>query len=496
MHFVYERGVVIGNLSLGPWASTSEGIVFARQSSRILRCLSAVFVIGFSIAGFSPAKAEIGSHILIDAKTGKVLDERDSTRKWYPASLTKMMTAYVTFKAIRAGDISLTSPVVQSKNSISEPPSKMGFKVGTMLTIDAALKIILIKSANDVAVAIGEAVAGSEAAFIDRMNAEARRLNMLDSVFVNPHGLPDNRQVTTARDMAILAQALRRDFPEARKIYKHPGVKFGKKTLRSANREYLMRVPGADGMKTGFICNSGYNVAASATRNGRTLIAVVLGAASGLERIAFTRELMDDGFKKRSAKYTLATLPRRGGQPPADRYCKRNKKPGVDGIMARFDMQGKKKSPVMSFSANQKQGSILLPNFRAKKEEPVVDSGPVKLANGKVDWGKVMDRTIGPRRIAYAPITVRTGVPNGSKAPLVLAPTDDIPVPTAKPAVRVVTAPAVTAQSQAATAAPAGAVPQQDFVPSSDSEKTASPGSIFRKGFDFKIPVPVLSPRK
>jgi D-alanyl-D-alanine carboxypeptidase len=261
-----------------------------------------------------PARADIGAFVLIDANSGAVIEEDNATRKWYPASLTKMMTAYVTFKAIREGRASLNSAVVQSKNSLSEPPSKMGFKVGTRFTVDTALKIILIKSANDVAVALGEAVAGSEAGFIAMMNAEARRLGMSNTYFTNPHGLPDNRQVTTARDMAILAMALRRDFPESRKFYEHPGIRFGKKTLRSANREFLLRVPGANGMKTGYICNSGYNVAASVTRGNRTLIAVILGAGSGLERTAFARQLFDEGFRKRGGRNISSLTGRPAGR--------------------------------------------------------------------------------------------------------------------------------------------------------------------------------------
>ncbi|MEJ8474907.1 D-alanyl-D-alanine carboxypeptidase family protein [Roseibium algae] len=447
--------------------------------------LSCVFV---SLVVGSPASAEIGAYVVVDARTGSVLDEKNATRKWYPASLTKMMTAYVTFKAIREGRASLTSAVVQSENSISEPPSKMGFKVGTQLTVDAALKIILIKSANDVAVALGEAIAGSEAGFIAMMNAEAQRLGMRDTVFVNPHGLPDNRQVTTARDMAILALALRSDYPEARTYYKHPGIKFGKKTLRSANREFLMRVPGADGMKTGYICNSGYNVASSVTRKGRTIIVVVLGAASGLERLAFARNALDKAFKTRSGRTNLVSLRGFGGNPPADGYCKRNPKPGVDGIMALYDMQNGK-SRVLAYAKEPKQGGIIMPGREVVAEPQTVAGGSVKRANGKVDWAKVMDRTIGPRRIAYAPITVTTGVPNGSRPPPAaanVAPApivaNDVPLPNKKPmrlAGSQVTAPTNASESSVGAS-----------VIKSGPTNEAAPGSLFRKGLGFSIPVP------
>ncbi|WP_394713503.1 D-alanyl-D-alanine carboxypeptidase family protein [uncultured Roseibium sp.] len=458
----------------------------------------ALSILAFSTA---PLRAEIGTYILIDAKTGSVLAEQDATRKWYPASLTKMMTAYVTFKAIRDGKASLNSVVVQSANSIKEPPSKMGFKVGTQFTVETALKIILIKSANDIAVALGEAIGGSEPAFIDMMNAEARRLGMQDTVFVNPNGLPDNRQITTARDMAILAQALRRDFPQAQNYYNHPGIKFGKKTLRSANREFLMRVRGANGMKTGYICNAGYNVAASVTRKGRTLIAVVLGAASGLERIAFTRDLMDKGFGKRSGRYTLKTLPRQGGNPPADHYCKRNKKPGAKGIMAQFDMQsGESRSPVLSYASRSNDRGPAIPGLRLGKGSKSEKSGgkvdaSVKLANGKIDWRKVMDRTIGPRRIAYAPIPVDLHIPEdatptaaamaagGTFSPVL--PKEGIPLPTPNP-LRILE---IKLKSAAKAAAP-GAVAQKDFVKAETDAPMAAPGSLFQKGTGIAVPAP------
>lgn len=433
------------------------------------------------------ARADIGAFILVDAKSGAVIDQKNATRKWYPASLTKMMTAYVTFKAIREGRATLNSAVVQSKNSISEPPSKMGFKVGTRFTVDTALKIILIKSANDVAVALGEAISGSEAAFIAAMNAEARRLGMTNTRFTNPHGLPDNGQVTTARDMAILAMALRRDFPESRDFYKYPGIRFGKKTLRSANREFLLRVPGANGMKTGYICNSGYNVAASVSRKGRTLIAIILGAGSGLERTAFARQLFDNGFRKRGGQ-NVSTLTGSSGNPPANGYCRRNKSPGPNGYMARFDMQ------------NEKRGGFLF--FKADKtKEKNADASGYTKSNGKPDWAKILDRTLGPRRLAYKPLQVSLGNPSGrpaagasTSALEVLAPAENIPLPVANPMRRAEMQIRAKLQ-QTAEASAVGAIPQTEQVAGGDSSP-AAPGSIFRKGLDFSVPVPTPSPRR
>lgn len=475
-------------------------------------CLTAtVLVLGLAA---SPARADIGAYVLIDANSGAVIEQENATRKWYPASLTKMMTAYVTFKAIREGKASLNSAVVQSANSAAEPPSKMGFKVGTRFTVDTALKIILIKSANDVAVALGEAIGGSEANFIAMMNAEARRLGMTATRFTNPHGLPDNSQVTTARDMAILAMALRRDFPESRDFYSHPGLRFGKKTLRSANREFLMRVPGANGMKTGYICNSGYNVAASVTRGGKTLIGVVLGAGSGLERTAFARQLFDDGFRKRGGQ-NIMQLSGTSGGPPADGYCRRNKSPGPKGYMARFDME------------KEKQGGFLFFGKSKKADEDKLDASGFTLANGKPDWHKILDRTLGPRRIAYRPIEVGLGNPKGTPAvsvtdtagvsddagepEAVIAGEDisaeDVPMPVANPVRRAENEIRAKLQQTAAAgaSAAAAAIPQEAAGSQEASGERpgaavdvsqTSPGSIFRKGLDFTVPVPAPSPRK
>lgn len=463
--------------------------MFSSPIGRLTVFFLALFLSAAALNG-GTARADIGAFILVDAKTGKVLEEKNATRKWYPASLTKMMTAYVTFKAIRDGRATLNSAVVQSKNSLSEPPSKMGFKVGTRFTIDTALKIILVKSANDVAVALGEAVSGSESAFIAAMNAEARRLGMTNTRFTNPHGLPDNGQVTTALDMAILAMALRRDFPESKTFYNHPGLRFGKKTLRSANREFLLRVPGANGMKTGYICNSGYNVAASVTRRGRTLIAIILGAGSGLERTAFARQLFDKGFRKRGGGKKVSSMTGSSGNPPPNGYCRRNRSPGAKAYMARFDMK------------NEPSGGFLFFRSASDKQLKQVDESGFTLANGKPDWAKILDRTLGPRRIAYKPLKVSLGKPGGSpKAAASIAgsqiPASDVPVPSANPLRRAEIEMRAkllnTAQGSAS-----GDLSQPASASIQDGAETAqaAPGSIFRKGLDFTVPVPAPSPRK
>jgi D-alanyl-D-alanine carboxypeptidase len=260
-----------------------------------MRRYLALLIAAVFLAAGPAAAVEQPAYIVIDANNGSVLLHSRSDEPWFPASVTKLMTAYLTFQALRSGRLTLTSPVTISQNALNQPPSKMGFKVGTVLNVDNALKMMLVKSANDIAVAIAETVGGSEPKFLGLMNAEAARLGMASTHFNNPHGLPNDGQVTTARDLALLGRAVWLDFPEYREYFRIPAIKVGKRILRSPNK-LLEQYRGANGMKTGFICSSGFNVVASADRNGRTLIAVVLGATSSDQRTEAAARLLNQGF--------------------------------------------------------------------------------------------------------------------------------------------------------------------------------------------------------
>jgi D-alanyl-D-alanine carboxypeptidase len=246
--------------------------------------------------------------VVFDLGSGKILQHQDAFKRWYPASLSKLMTAYVTFRAIAAGEVQLDSPIKVTKHSASEPPSKMGFKPGSVMRLDNALKMMLVKSANDIAMAVGENVGGSQAAFAERMNAEATRLGMNGTHFVNPNGLYSPDQYTTARDLAVLVMAIRREFPQYVPWFSIEGLAVGKKAIPNYNL-LIGRYPGADGMKTGFVCPSGFNMIGSATRNGRTLVAVVLGEKSAVTRAETAARLLDQGFDTPAAgSATVATL--------------------------------------------------------------------------------------------------------------------------------------------------------------------------------------------
>jgi D-alanyl-D-alanine carboxypeptidase len=262
----------------------------------LLRFSSLTWIIGaivLAIAAPRPAQSE--ALLLLEADSGKVLEAQDATMPWYPASLSKLMTAYVTLKAVKEGRISLDTLVTVSPVAASQSPSKMGFRPGTQLTVDNALKMMLVKSANDMAVVLAEGVGGSIDGFSALMNENAQRLGMTQTSYVNPNGLPADGQITSARDLAILARAIIHDLPEYEYFVHIPSIRFGRRVTQNFNK-LIGRYPGADGFKTGFICASGYNLVGSATRDGRRLIAVVLGASSGTMRAVRAAQLLDRGF--------------------------------------------------------------------------------------------------------------------------------------------------------------------------------------------------------
>lgn len=242
-----------------------------------------------------PGQAWAGPALLFEPATGKVLYAEDPDNLWFPASLTKIMTAYATFHAIKEGKLKLDDPIRCSLVATLQPPSKIGLPVGGELTVDVALQAIIVKSANDVTVMLAEAVAGSEMAFVALMNEYAKKLGMTRTHFANTNGLPDPNQYTTARDLARLATAVLKEFPEFAHYWSAPEVRVGKRRMGSHNA-LLKTFPGADGLKTGFTCDSGFNVVASATRDGRRLMAVVLGEASGNERAIRAASLLEHGF--------------------------------------------------------------------------------------------------------------------------------------------------------------------------------------------------------
>jgi D-alanyl-D-alanine carboxypeptidase len=264
-------------------------------------------VVVAALAVLAPRAASAEALLLIEADSGKVLQADNATMPWYPASLSKMMTAYVTLKAVKEGRISLDTLLTVSPIATSQSPSKMGFKPGTQVTVDNALKMMLVKSANDMAVVLAEGVGGSIDGFSVMMNDTAHKLGMTQTSYVNPNGLPADGQITSARDLAILARAIIHDLPEYEYFVHIPSIRFGRKVTQNFNK-LIGRYPGADGFKTGFICASGYNLVGSATRDGRRLIAVVLGASSGTMRAVRAAQLLDRGFASNGLSWLRPAL--------------------------------------------------------------------------------------------------------------------------------------------------------------------------------------------
>ena len=259
----------------------------------VARILAVVtFAAGLAIGPIATA----GPAVLFEPLSGGVLYAEDADTLWHPASLTKIMTAYVTFVAIRDGMLTLDTQIECSKLANSQGPTKVGLPVGATLTVETALQALIMKSANDVAVMLAEAVSGSHEAFVDYMNGTAGRLGMTRTKFANANGLPDHVQVTTARDMAKLAAAVVRDFPQYAYLWSMLEMRVGKLHLHTHNG-LLTNYPGSDGMKTGFICDSGFNVVASATREGRKLIAVVLGETTARDRSVRAANMLEHGFQ-------------------------------------------------------------------------------------------------------------------------------------------------------------------------------------------------------
>jgi D-alanyl-D-alanine carboxypeptidase len=328
-----------------------------------------------------------------------VLEHQDAFARWYPASLTKLMTAYVAFKAIDAGDVTLLSPVRMTKNSSSQPPSKMGFEPGSVMTLDNALKMMITHSANDIAMAVGENIGGSAEAFVKRMNAEARRLGMTGTHYANPNGLfsPDN--YTTARDQALLVTAIRKEYPQYLGYFEIEAIGIGKKVIPNINA-LIGRFDGADGMKTGFICESGFNFIGSATRQGRTLAAIVLGANSAADRAAQAAALLAQGF---------------GTDEPADAPSLASMPVDGSGVGEATNMR----QALCSKEARKKKRQKLADAAGGEEDDqaPLVMGSPYL---HKLDH---------PRNVVMVSLGGATG-PGGLPAPVEYA---DVPIPTPRP---------------------------------------------------------------
>lgn len=267
------------------------------------RRLMAVFAVAVaSVVAFGvPASAQIGSaryaSIVIDARTGAILSAVNADEQRFPASLTKMMTLYMAFEALRDRRIGLRQLVPVSANAAAMSPTKLGLTPGTRITVEQAILGLITKSANDAAAALGEMLGGDEDRFAQMMTLRARGLGMTRTTFKNASGLPDYGQVSTARDLALLGRRLIADFPAYYGYFSTPNFTFHGRAHRNHNN-LLTTYPGNDGLKTGYTVASGFNLVSSAARGGVRLVGVVLGGASGWERDNHMVALLDQGFER------------------------------------------------------------------------------------------------------------------------------------------------------------------------------------------------------
>jgi D-alanyl-D-alanine carboxypeptidase len=268
-------------------------------------------MIAFALAPMRAAAAPYAAMVM-DARTGEVLHSRNADTRLHPASLTKMMTLYVAFQAIERGEITLDTPVRISRNAASEPPSKLGLRSGQTIRLRFLLRAAAVKSANDAATAIGEAISGSEEAFATRMNRTARAMGMRNTTFRNAHGLTQSGHLSTARDMSVLGRHVIYDFPQYYNLFSRRSADAGIATVRHTNRRWLASYRGGDGIKTGYTRAAGFNLVASAQRGQERVIATVFGGSSTAARNARITELMDMGFNRAPSRATI-----RRPNPPA-----------------------------------------------------------------------------------------------------------------------------------------------------------------------------------
>jgi D-alanyl-D-alanine carboxypeptidase len=350
------------------------GIVLGSIAAALLGALTAA----------TPAHAE--STLLVDANSGKVLRADNATLPWHPASTTKLMTLYLTLSALRDGRITPDTLFTVSPTAAIQAPTKMGFPPGTQVTVDNAIKMMMVKSANDMAVLLAEGLGGSVEQFSADMTDTAHRLGMTETNYVNPNGLPDDQQITSARDLAILARALLHDFPQYSFYWHIPAIKYGRRIVRNYN-PLLGRYPGADGMKTGFVCASGFNLVATAERDNKRYIAVVLGAPSSGARAVKAAELLQYAFNQGPLSWLTPSLgmldslaPIEAAPPDlTDQMCGRHRRrPATEEDDPDADLENLDKTAAGNSTDGGPKFSVILSALRAPSPSNLLlDQGPV-----------------------------------------------------------------------------------------------------------------------
>lgn len=308
-------------------------LILRLRPLRIAITVSALFLLGAAVLLSGAKSSEAGyASIVLDADTGEVLRSRNADTRNYPASLTKLMTLYMLFEELDSGRMKMNNKLIVSKRAAGQPASKLGLKRGESITVRQAIMALATKSANDVATVIAEAISGTEWEFAAAMTNRARNLGMKRTRFRNASGLPNRKQLSSARDMSVLAMAILRDFPHYYDYFSAEKFTYQGRT-HSTHNNLLNRYPGMDGLKTGYIRASGFNLVASAVRDGRRIVAVVFGGRTAKSRDKHMVKLLDIGFERMTQRDE-----HRGGQQFATLNSRKIPlpvaKPGVELQMA------------------------------------------------------------------------------------------------------------------------------------------------------------------
>ena len=293
--------------------------------SKAFQTALAVFVAFLALSTAPAAANSKYAAIVVHADSGDVLFSRYADKRLYPASLTKMMTLYLLFEELEAGELTLQSELKVSVQAAGQPPSKLGVAAGSTIDVETAIKALIVKSANDVAVVVAESISGAEWKFAKKMTEKARELGMRNTTFANASGLPNRRMLTTARDLSILSRRVIQDFPQYYELFDTKSFTWSGRTDRTHNR-LVKTYEGADGLKTGYTRRSGYNLATSAQRDGNRLIGIVLGGRSGQTRDAHMAEILTASFNRIGKKPALIAALHRTTPTP-------NLKPGLEPVV-------------------------------------------------------------------------------------------------------------------------------------------------------------------
>lgn len=436
-----------------------------------MRLTSILAACGLTAILAAPAGAQvIGPTIVVDAASGQVISSDRAGIPWYPASLTKMMTAYVALRQVRAGQMTMDTQLRVSPRAARAAPSKMHFRPGAVLTLDNALKMMMVRSANDVSITIAEGVGGNVENFVRMMNVEAQRLGMSATRFANPNGLPNPLQVSSARDMAMLARAMMREFDEHRLLWQIPAIQYGGRVIRNTNH-LIGRYPGANGFKTGFICASGFNMVATATRGGRQLITVVMGATSARVRAEHAAGLFERGFAGGGTGTIVESIRNETHLAPAnirDQACRRRGRgPVFIETGEEFDNE-----PAAAATAEDAGNLSFAQMYAGPSRAQARSRAQAIVALTSAAPGQAIPSLLGPYRPSMAPIPVFIGGgrPPASQPTMVAAP----PAAGLASSTTTIAAP-VAAVGAAALAAP-GAIGRP--VTAAGAPQARAPGAI------------------